>query len=119
MLERAEVVSVGKVRARFLHTSIASKMSPSLQFMAGDRLVETMVSREMMLGMLVGYLGMIVGLRAFMKKRAPYSLKVPMQVRTSFHAAPCFARLHRSRTRPNLVPAGLCEKGPNFFPLSL
>jgi hypothetical protein len=52
--------------------------------MAGNTLVEALVSREMMMGMLAGYLGMIVGLRAFMKKRAPYSLKMPMQVPVHF-----------------------------------
>lgn len=52
----------------------------SLKFIGGDKIVETMVSREMMLGMLVGYLGMIAGLRAYMKGRTPYSLKVAMQV---------------------------------------
>mmetsp|Transcript_21281 Transcript_21281/g.53405 ORF Transcript_21281/g.53405 Transcript_21281/m.53405 type:complete len:260 (-) Transcript_21281:217-996(-) len=52
----------------------------SLQFIGGDKVVETMVSREVMLGMLVGYLGMIAALRSVMKGRAPYSLKLAMQV---------------------------------------
>lgn len=48
--------------------------------MAGDQLAETLVSREMMGAMLVSYLGMIAGLRAYMKGRQPYSLKLAMQL---------------------------------------
>ena len=49
-----------------------------MQFLKGD-FYEILVARETMLGMLAGYLLMIVGLRNFMKSRTPYSLKLIMQ----------------------------------------
>lgn len=50
-----------------------------MQFLKGD-FYEILVARETMLGMLAGYLLMIVGLRNYMKSRTPYSLKLIMQV---------------------------------------
>jgi hypothetical protein len=57
-----------------------SANEPALQFIGGDKITETMVSREVMLGMLVLYLGMIGGLRVWMKNRPPFSLKLEMKV---------------------------------------
>ena len=50
-----------------------------MQFLKGD-FYEILVARETMLGMLAGYLLMIVGLRNHMKSRPAYSLKFIMQV---------------------------------------
>lgn len=50
-----------------------------MQFLKGD-VYEILVARETMLGMLAGYLLMIVGLRNYMKNRPAYSLKLIMQV---------------------------------------
>jgi hypothetical protein len=57
----------------------SSEMS-QLQFLKGD-MYEILVARETMLGMLAGYLLMIVGLRSYMKTRKEaFSLKLAMQV---------------------------------------
>ena len=58
---------------------VADPAMAQLQFLKGN-VYEHLVARETMLGMLAGYLLMIVGLRSFMKSRAPYSLKLVMQV---------------------------------------
>ena len=50
-----------------------------LQFLKGE-MYEVLVARETMLGMLAGYLLMIVGMRSYMKNREPYSFKFVMQV---------------------------------------
>ena len=67
-----------------------SANEPALKFIGGDKITETMVSREVMLGMLVLYLGMIGGLRVWMKNRPPFSLKLAMQVGfPTLPPAPC------------------------------
>ena len=62
-------------------TTMTVQSAPQLRFIGGDKIIDTMVSKEVMLGMLVGYLGMIAGLRAYMKGRQPYALTMAMKVR--------------------------------------
>ena len=78
----------------------------NLQFLQGEP-YETLVSKQVLCTMLVGYLLMIVSLRWFMKGRKPFTLKGPMLVCPLPHR-PC----PPAYTNPSARQSGGTLSGP-------
>lgn len=101
-----------------MSTATLTATEPALRFIGGDKIIGTMVSREVMLGMLVMYLGMIGGLRVWMKNRKPFSLKLAMQVRSRLRSIPPRAQSAPSRTgSPLAFPPSRIRPCSPAFPL--